>query len=55
MPLKVHAEQDGRADFTALWAGQAAALARDGESGALTQALASEALTFLDRLGVKTH
>lgn len=43
-PLRARAESRGRDDFTNLWAGQAAALARDraagAEAGALTRALA---------------
>jgi len=42
-PLRVAAESAGSRDFTALWAGQAAALARDLPAGELTQRLAAEA------------
>ena len=42
-PLKAAAEAKGRDDFTSLWAGQAAALAREEPAGALTRRLAEEA------------
>jgi len=48
MPLKVHAEQHRRADFTSLWAGQAAALACGIDCHALTKRLWNEALEILD-------
>jgi nitronate monooxygenase len=48
-PLKAKAEAAGRSDFSAMWSGQAAALARGGEMGAadLTRRLAREALQRL--------
>jgi len=46
-PLKAKAEAAGSGDFTNLWSGQAAALAREMPSGALTQRLAAEALAKL--------
>ena len=48
-PLKARAEAEGKADFSSLWAGQAAALAREGDSGALTRALAADAVAVLGR------
>lgn len=42
-PLKAAAEKAGSGDFSSLWSGQAAALARDLDAGELTRALASEA------------
>jgi nitronate monooxygenase len=48
-PLKAAAEAKGSADFTALWSGQAAALAREMPAGDLTRRLAEEALSRLDR------
>jgi nitronate monooxygenase len=42
--LRAKAEERGSNDFTPLWAGQAAALCREMPAGALTQALADEAL-----------
>ncbi len=49
-PLKARAEAEGRADFSSLWAGQAAALAQEGDSGTLTRTLAASALAVLERL-----
>lgn len=43
-PLRAKAEERGNTDFTPLWAGQAAALCREMPAGALTWALAHEAL-----------
>jgi nitronate monooxygenase len=43
-PLRVKAESRGSADFTALYAGQAAPLARELPAGELTSRLAAEAL-----------
>lgn len=50
-PLKTKAEQAGSGDFTNLWAGQAAPLAREMPAGELTQRLAKESLEILTRLG----
>jgi nitronate monooxygenase len=50
-PLKAKAEQVGSGDFTNLWAGQAAPLARELPAGELTRRLAEEALEILVRLG----
>ena len=46
-PLKAAAEAKGAADFSALWSGQAAALARDMPAAELTKCLAQEALARL--------
>ena len=46
-PLRTAAEQSGSDDFTPLWAGQAAALARELPAGELTRQLANEALRLL--------
>ncbi len=49
-PLRAKAEEGGSIDFTPLWAGQAAALCREMPAGALTRALANEALERLRQL-----
>jgi nitronate monooxygenase len=47
-PLRAKSEQSGTKDFTNLWSGQAAGLARRGvPAGEMTRALASEALAKL--------
>lgn len=46
-PLKAKAEAAGRSDFSSLWSGQAAALARETNAGALTRRLAQDALERL--------
>jgi len=46
-PLKAKAEQAGSRDFTNLWSGQAARLAREMPAGALTRRLGAEALSRL--------
>jgi len=43
-PLRARAEAGGSGDFSPLWSGQAAPLAREMPAGALTQQLADEAL-----------
>ncbi|WP_163267640.1 NAD(P)H-dependent flavin oxidoreductase [Chelativorans alearense] len=50
MPLRKEAEAAGSADFSPLWAGQAAALAKPLPAGALTQKLAEEALDVFRRI-----
>jgi nitronate monooxygenase len=50
-PLRAKAEAQGSGDFSPLWAGQAAALARELGAGELTVALATEAQSLLQRLG----
>jgi nitronate monooxygenase len=50
-PLRKAAEAAGRGDFSPLWAGQAAPLARAEPAEALTARLAREALDLLARLG----
>lgn len=47
-PLRAKAEAMGRADYTALWAGQAAPLARGSDARALTEALGAAALVALE-------
>lgn len=42
-PLRARAEANDSADFTSLWCGQAARLAREEPAGALTKRLAREA------------
>lgn len=49
-PLRARAEAAGSGDFSPLWAGQSAALAREMPAGALTRALAEEAAGLWDRL-----
>jgi len=46
-PLKARAEAAGRSDFSSLWSGQAAALAREMSAGELTRKLAQDALQRL--------
>jgi len=50
-PLRTKAESQGSADFSALYAGQAAALGRELPAGELTLKLAAEALERLGMLG----
>ena len=50
-PLRATAEAQGSGDFSPLWAGQAAPLARECGAGELTTTLAAEALLLLKRLG----
>ncbi len=52
-PLKARAEAAGSGDFTSLWSGQAAALARDLDAGELTRTLASDAQKRLKSLAGK--
>ena len=49
-PLRTAAEQKGSADFTALWAGQAAALGREAGAAELTRQLAADAFAQLRAL-----
>ena len=49
-PLKAAAEAAGSSDFSSLWAGQAAALGREGSAGKLTVRLAQEAQARLRML-----
>lgn len=48
-PLRVAAERRGSGDFSPLWAGQAAPLAREVGAGDLTERLSEEALALLGR------
>ncbi len=50
-PLKAKAEAQGSSDFSLLWAGQAAALARETGAGDLTRELAVDAKRRLGQLG----
>lgn len=50
-PLRSKAEAQGTGDFSPLWSGQVARLARELGAGELTAALASEAQSLLQRLG----
>jgi len=52
-PLRTKAEAKDSGDFSPLWAGQAAHLARELPAGALTKQLAEEALQKLKALGAK--
>ena len=52
VPLKAAAEAQGRADFTALWSGQAAALGRSMPASALTEALVAETQSRLQAMAV---
>jgi nitronate monooxygenase len=49
-PLRAAVEATGSGDFSPLWSGQAAALAREGGADAITRALAEEAQALLRRL-----
>lgn len=49
-PLKARAEAAGSADFSSLWSGQAARLAREAGAGELTRQLAADARRRLDAL-----
>jgi nitronate monooxygenase len=49
-PLKAAAEQQGRVDFTNLWAGQAIRLGRERPAAEVTRALAGAALARLSQL-----
>ena len=46
-PLKAQAEKTGSTDFSSLWAGQAASLAREADACTLTQQLARDAQTII--------
>jgi nitronate monooxygenase len=48
-PVRAKAEQAGSGDFSPLWSGQAAALAREVPAGELTRQLAAETLARLSR------
>ncbi len=50
LPLRARAEAQGNSDFSALWAGQAAALAREGSAFDITRALWGEALDRISEL-----
>ena len=50
-PLRAAAEAQGNTDFTPLWSGQSAALAREMPAEALTRALAAETLERFRQLG----
>ena len=52
-PLRAKAEAQDSGDFSTLWAGQAARLAREVPAGALTKQLAREALEKLKSLSAK--
>lgn len=49
MPLRAKSEPAGSSDFSNMWSGQAARLAREMPAGALTRILADEALSRLNR------
>jgi nitronate monooxygenase len=49
-PLKAKAEAAGRSDFSSLWSGQAAALAREMGAGELTRKLAQDAAERLEAM-----
>jgi nitronate monooxygenase len=50
-PLRAAAERNGSHEFTPLWSGQAAALAREMPAGMLTEILVREAIERLRQLG----
>jgi len=49
--LRVHAEKNGRDDYSPLWAGQAAPMCREIPAGTLTRMLFEEAVTLMNALG----
>jgi nitronate monooxygenase len=49
-PLRAAAEQRGSSDFSPLWAGESAALARDESAEALTRRLWADALAVMSGL-----
>jgi nitronate monooxygenase len=49
-PLRAHAEASGSGDFSPLWAGQGAAMAKDIDAANLTRTLMDEALPWIRRL-----
>ena len=49
-PLKAKAEEVGSADFSSLWSGQAAGLAREAGAGDLTRQMAADAARRLEAL-----
>jgi len=51
-PLHAKAQAQGSGDFSAMWAGQAAALGRELPAGELTVALAEEAQALMRRMAV---
>jgi nitronate monooxygenase len=54
-PLRAAAEQHGSRDFSPLWAGESAALARDEAAEALTRRLWTDALAVVSGLGAATR
>jgi len=54
-PLRAEAERRGSADFSPLWSGQAAALAREVDAGELTRSLATGMVEVLGELGDKAR
>jgi nitronate monooxygenase len=50
-PLRAHAEQNGSGDFSPLWAGQAAPMAREISASSLTKMLAEESKQLMRKLG----
>jgi nitronate monooxygenase len=53
-PLRAEAEKRGSGDFTPLWSGQSAALAREMGAGDLTRSLAREGFARLEALATAT-
>jgi nitronate monooxygenase len=49
VPLKAAAEANGFGDFSSLWSGQAAALAREMPAGALTARIVADAMMRMRR------
>jgi nitronate monooxygenase len=52
-PLRAAFEENGRSDFSLLWAGEAAALAREEDAGALTLRLWDDAFKCMSGLGLR--
>jgi nitronate monooxygenase len=50
-PLRAEAERRGSSDFSPLWSGQAAALAREVDAAELTRSLAAGMFEVLGELG----
>lgn len=54
-PLRSHAEQQGSGDFSPLWSGEAAPLAREEDAGAFTRRVWSETRAVIGAVAVATQ
>jgi nitronate monooxygenase len=55
VPLREAAEKRGSGDFSPLWAGEAAALAREESAETLTHQLWADAVEIMSRLSLRTN